>query len=66
MTYKITHIQFDWYNNELTTYNGSEMRANIEKKHEKKLGSKLPSEELLQQYLEKKLPVNDELEYDNV
>jgi hypothetical protein len=58
MTYKITHIQFDWLDNE-DDYDGSEMRANIEKA--KSL------EELLQQIREKVARwYVTELEYENV
>ena len=65
MTYKITHIQFDWLDNE-DDYDGSEMRANIEKA--KSLTYEANSrEELLQQIREKVARWYDtELEYENV
>jgi len=51
MTYKVTHIQFDWLDNE-DDYDGSQMRANIEKA--KSLTYEANSrEELIQQIGEK-------------
>ena len=65
MTYKVTHIQFDWLDNE-DDYDGSEMRANIEKA--KSLTYEANSrEELVQQIYEKVVCwYITELEYEQV
>ena len=41
MTYRVTHIQFDWLDCE-DDYDGSEMRANIEKAKSLTYASQLP------------------------
>ena len=65
MTYKVTHIQFDWLDSE-DDYDGSEMRANIEKA--KSLTYDANSrEELVQQIYEKVVRwYITELEYEQV
>jgi hypothetical protein len=65
MTYKVTHIQFDWLDCE-DDYDGSAMRANIEKA--KSLTYEANSrEELVQQIYEKVVRwYITELEYENV